>query len=145
MAKKHFYETIAVSRNEEELKHRVANFLGLKDFDSTNYIDLYTPEIFFEFKFKENLNNQPTLAKIVAQTLYYAQRLYSGKDPRPLSPYISVITKDFGAYFVTETFFDFYSNENRYDWDLAPSSFTSASATRSSFAITVLSIDFVLS
>ena len=86
MAKKHFYQSIMNSRNEEELKHRFANYFGIHNFDSTNYIDLYTPEIFFEFKLKENLKNPPTLAKIVAQTLYYAQRLYSGDDPRPLSP-----------------------------------------------------------
>jgi len=122
MAKKHFYQFIKPSKNEEELKHRFANFFGIRNFDSTNYIDLYTKEIFFEFKLKENLKNPPTLAKIVAQTLYYAQRLYSGKDPRPLSPYISVVTKDFGAYFETNTFSAFYSNDFRYDWDLAPSS-----------------------
>ena len=97
-------------------------FFGFHNFDSTNYIDLYTPEIFFEFKLKENLKNTPVLAKIVAQTLYYAQRLYSGIDPRPLSPYISVVTKNFGAYFETKAFFDFYSNNFRYDWALAPSS-----------------------
>jgi len=122
MAKKHFYQSIKPAKNEEELKHRFANFFGISNFDSTNYIDLYTPEIFFEFKLKENLKNTPTLAKIVAQTLYYAQRLYSGEDPRPLSPYISVVTKDFGAYFETKSFADFYSNQNRYDWALAPSS-----------------------
>ena len=122
MPKKHFYQSIMNSKTEEELKHHFANFFGFRNFDSTNYIDLYTQEIFFEFKLKENLKNLPTLAKIVAQTLYYAQRLYSGKDPRPLSPYISVVTKDFGAYFETNTFFAFYSNQNRYDWDLAPSS-----------------------
>ena len=122
MPKKHFYQSIMNSKTEEELKHHFANFFGFRNFDSTNYIDLYTQEIFFEFKLKENLKNLPTLAKIVAQTLYYAQRLYSGKDPRPLSPYISVVTKDFGAYFETNSFFAFYSNQNRYDWDLAPSS-----------------------
>lgn len=122
MAKKHFYQAIKHSKNEEELKHRFANYFGIHNFDSTNYIDLYTPEIFFEFKKDKNLHNHQILAEIVAQTLYYAQRLYSGDDPRPLSPYISVVTKDFGAYFETKTFFDFYSNENRYDWSLPPSS-----------------------
>ncbi len=122
MAKKHFYQSVKPSKNEEELKHRFANYFGILNFDSTNYIDLYTPEIFFEFKLKENLKNTSTLAKIIAQTLYYAQRLYSGEDPRPLSPYISVVTKDFGAYFETKTFSDFYSNKTRYDWSLPPSS-----------------------
>lgn len=122
MAKKHFYQSIKPSKNEEELKHRFANYFGILNFDSTNYIDLYTPEIFFEFKLKENLNHTPTLAKTVAQALYYAQRLYSGADPRPLSPYISVVTRDFGAYFETKTFSAFYSNTNRYDWQVAPSS-----------------------
>ena len=57
MPKKHFYQTIKSSKNEEELKHRFAIFFGIRNFDSTNYIDLYTKEIFFEFKFNENLKN----------------------------------------------------------------------------------------
>ena len=122
MAKKHFYQSVKPSKNEEELKHRFANYFGILNFDSTNYIDLYTPEIFFEFKKDKNFHNPQILAETVAQTLYYAQRLYSGDDPRPLSPYFSVVTKDFGAYFETKSFSDFYSNENRYDWSLPPSS-----------------------
>ncbi|MBR6712170.1 MAG: hypothetical protein IKI76_04155 [Selenomonadaceae bacterium] len=122
MAKKHFYDYIKSSKNEPALVHYFANYFKILNFDSTNYIDLYTPEIFFEFKTNENFKNHHALAETIAQALYYAQRLYTGKDPRPLSPYISVVTKDFGAYFETNTFFDFYSNENRYDWALPPSS-----------------------
>ena len=122
MAKKHFYDYIKSSKNEPALVHYFANYFKIFNFDSTNYIDLYTPEILFEFKTDENFKNHYILAKTVAQALYYAKRLYSGEDPRPLSPYISVVTKDFGAYFETNTFFDFYSNENRYDWALPPSS-----------------------
>ena len=121
MAKKHFYQSIAPAKNEEELKHRFANYFDIRNFDSTNYIDLYTAEILFEFKLNKNLQNPQSLAEAVAQTLYYARRLYTDDDPRPLSTYISVVTKDFGAYFVTETFSDFYKNDS-YDWDLPPSS-----------------------
>ena len=122
MAKKHFYDYIKSSKNELALVHYFANYFGIRNYDSTNYIDLYTPEILFEFKTDENFKNHHALAKTVAQALYYAKRLYSGDDPRPLSPYISVVTKNFGAYFETNTFFDFYSNKNRYDWALPPSS-----------------------
>ncbi|MBQ6132345.1 MAG: hypothetical protein IJL12_08420 [Selenomonadaceae bacterium] len=122
MAKKHFYEYIKPAKKEDALVHYFANYFGIRNFDSTNYIDLYTPEIFFEFKTNENFKNTPALAKTVAQALYYAQRLYSGDDPRPLSPYISVVTKKFGAYFETNNFFPFYSNKIRYDWALPPSS-----------------------
>ena len=122
MSKKHFYDYIKPAKKEDALVHYFANYFKILNFDSTNYIDLYTPEIFFEFKTDENFKNTHALAKTVAQALYYAKRLYSGEDPRPLSPYISVVTKDFGAYFETNTFFDFYSNQNRYDWALPPSS-----------------------
>ena len=122
MAKKHFYDYIKPAKKEDALVHYFANYFKILNFDSTNYIDLYTPEIFFEFKTDENFKNTHALAKTVAQALYYAKRLYSGDDPRPLSPYISVVTKNFGAYFETNTFFDFYSNQNRYDWALPPSS-----------------------
>ena len=122
MAKKHFYDYIKPAKKEDARVHYFANYFKILNFDSTNYIDLYTPEIFFEFKTDENFKNHHALAKTVAQALYYAKRLYSGEDPRPLSPYISVVTKNFGAYFETNTFFDFYSNKNRYDWALPPSS-----------------------
>lgn len=122
MAKKQFYQSIARSRSEEELKFKFASYLKLGNYDTSNYIDLYTPEILFEFKYRKNFQNQKTFAVTVAQALYYVQRLYSGKDYRAFSPYISVVTNDFGAYFKTDTFSDFYSNANRYDWDLPPSS-----------------------
>ncbi|MBR3049888.1 MAG: hypothetical protein IKG61_00370 [Selenomonadaceae bacterium] len=122
MAKKHFYEYIKPAMKEDALVHYFANYFKIRNFDSANYIDLYTPEIFFEFKTNENFKNPSIFAETVAQALYYAKRLYSGDDPRPLSPYISVVTKKFGAYFETNNFFPFYSNETRYDWDLPPSS-----------------------
>ena len=121
MPKKHFYQSIKHSLSEPALIHYFANYFKIF-YDSTNYIDLYTPEIFFEFKLDKNFKNPSILAETVAQAIYYAKRLYTGEDPRPLSPYISVVTKKFGAYFETNNFFPFYSNETRYDWDLAPSS-----------------------
>ena len=66
---KNLYETLQPAQTEEELKNLFAKFFALK-LDTKNYIDLYTPQILFEFKFDENLNNLQARAKCFAQTLY---------------------------------------------------------------------------
>ena len=53
---------------EEELKNFFAKFFRLK-LSTKNYIDLYTPQILFEFKYDAPLKNVQTLAAVVAQTL----------------------------------------------------------------------------
>lgn len=119
--KKKLFQILSEAENEEELKNFFAKFFKLK-LSAKNFIDLYTPQILFEFKFDSNLSNPQVLAKIVAQTLYYVRRLKFGSDFRPLSQNICVVTKNSAALFPTETFADFYDAENFYDWDLAPSS-----------------------
>ncbi len=119
--KKKLFQILSEAENEEELKNFFAKFFKLK-LSAKNFIDLYTPQILFEFKFDSNLSNPQVLAKIVAQTLYYVRRLKFGSDFRPLSQNICVVTKNSAALFPTETFADFYDDENFYDWDLAPSS-----------------------
>ena len=117
---KHFSEIIAATETEEDFKFTFAKYMSLKP-SSKNFVDLYTPQIIFEFKFDANLKNVRELAKVVAQTLYYVRRLKFGKDNRPMSQNICVVSKKFGALFPTETFADFYE-KNSYDWDLRPSS-----------------------
>ncbi|MBR3498403.1 MAG: hypothetical protein IKO05_05355 [Selenomonadaceae bacterium] len=115
----HLYETISSAANEEELKHLFVNFFGLP-FSTKNRVDLYTEQILFEFKFNENFHHLPTRAKVIAQALYYVRRLKLGDDDRAPSENICVVSKNFAAFFPTETFADFCAEEN-YDWDLKPS------------------------
>ena len=117
---KYLDEIVAESENEEDFKFAFAKYMKLKP-SSKNFIDLYTPEILFEFKFNADLKNPSKLAKCVAQTLYYVRRLKFGNDNRPLSQNICVVSKKFGAVFATKDFAAFYE-KNSYDWDLRPSS-----------------------
>ncbi|MBQ7476735.1 MAG: hypothetical protein IJT06_05000 [Selenomonadaceae bacterium] len=120
---KNLFEVLQPTQTEEEVKNIFAQFFRLK-LDTKNYIDLYTPQILFEFKFDENLNNLPTLAKCIAQTLYYIRRLKYGREIRTPSNSICIVTKNFSVLAPTNTFSNFYSKSKakNFDWDLAPSS-----------------------
>ena len=117
---KYLDEIVAETETEEDFKFAFAKYMKIKP-SSKNFIDLYTPEILFEFKFNANLKNHRELAKCVAQTLYYVRRLKFGNDNRPLSQNICVVSKKFGAVFATKDFAAFYE-KNSYDWDLRASS-----------------------
>ena len=117
------FENLSNTQTEEEVKNIFAKFFNLK-LDTKNYIDLYTPQILFEFKFDANIKNLPTLAACFAQTLYYIRRLKYGDENRKPSNFICVVTKNFAALAPTENFSNFYlkSKAKNFDWDLAPSS-----------------------
>ncbi|MBR4903067.1 MAG: hypothetical protein IKZ53_00165 [Selenomonadaceae bacterium] len=118
--KKNLFQTLQAALTEEELKNFFAKYFHIK-LSTKNFIDLYTPQILFEFKLDSNLHNNQILAKIVAQTLYYVRRLKFGSDFRPVSQNIAIVTKSAAVIFPTETFATFYDDDN-FDWDLAPSS-----------------------
>ena len=109
---KNLFQTLADAKTEEELKNFFAKRFKIK-LSTKNYIDLYTPQIIFEFKLDSNLQNSQVLAKIVAQTLYYVRRLKFGSDYRPVSENICIVTKNFAALFKTETFAGFFNGQYR--------------------------------
>jgi len=117
------YDKLKTASTEEELKNLFAKFFKLK-LDTKNRIDLYTPQILFEFKYDKNLNNTQTLAQCIAQTLYYIRKLKYGKELRAPSGKICVVAKFCAVIAKTEDFKDFYlkSKTKNYDFDLAPSS-----------------------
>lgn len=117
------YDKLKTASTEEELKNLFAKFFKLK-LDTKNQIDLYTPQILFEFKYDKNLNNTQTLAQCIAQTLYYIRKLKYGKELRAPSGKICVVAKFCAVIAKTEDFKDFYlkSKTKNYDFDLAPSS-----------------------
>lgn len=104
---KNLAETLANTSTEEEVKNLFANFFRIK-LDTKNYIDLYTPQILFEFKFDANLNNLDARAKFVAQTFYYIRRLKYGSEIRTPSNFICVVTKFAAVIFQTENFSAYY-------------------------------------
>ena len=118
---KYLNEILSGASTEEEVKFLFAKFFKLKP-DTKNFIDLYTQQILFEFKYDAPIKNIQVRAKIIAQTLYYVRRLKFGTDYRPVSKNICIVTKTAAAFFPTETFATFYDDKNSYDWDLAPSS-----------------------
>ncbi|MBR1398438.1 MAG: hypothetical protein IJ563_13050, partial [Selenomonadaceae bacterium] len=107
---------------EEELKHYFAKFFDLK-LNTKHQIDLYTPQVLFEFKYDVNLNNIQSRAKTAAQALYYIRRLKYGKYNEIPSKYICLVDKDSAVIFETKNFANYYlkSKSKHYDWDLAPS------------------------
>ena len=117
------YEIFKNAQTEEELKNFFAKFFNLK-LDTKNFIDLYTPQILFEFKFDANLKNIQILAKCFAQSLYYIRRLKYGREIRTPSKNICIVSKNFAALAPTQNFSDFYlkSKSKNFDWDLKPSS-----------------------
>lgn len=113
-------EILAQASTEEELKNFFAKFFRIK-LSTKNFIDLYTPQIIFEFKLDAPLKNVQIRATTVAQTLYYIRRLKFGRDSRVVSQNICVVTKFNAIFFQTKNFARFYDDKN-FDWDLAPSS-----------------------
>ena len=117
---KYLAKILAQTSNEEELKHQFVKFFKLPFF-ARKFVDLYTEQILFEFKFNAPIKNSiHERAKIVAQALYYIHRLKFGNDERILSQNICVVTKSAAIFFPTEIFAPFYENFS-FDWDRKPS------------------------
>lgn len=117
---KYLFKILAETETEEEVKHSFAKFFKLK-LSTKNFIDLYTEQILFEFKFDVPIKNSlQTRAKCVAQALYYIHRLKFGNDERIISQNICVVTKSAAIFFPTEIFASFYENFS-FDWDRKPS------------------------
>ena len=117
------FSLLAGSHTEEDVKHAYARCFDI-DYDTANRHDLYTKQVFFEFKFNKNFHNLKTRASTLAQTLYYIHRLKFGGDAEQPVPF-GLCMADQNEAMITETelWKDFYTDETgNYDWDLAPSS-----------------------
>ena len=118
-----FFSSLAGSHTEEDVKHAYAKYFDI-DYDTANRHDLYTKQVFFEFKFNKNFHNLKTRATILAQTLYYIHRLKFGGDAeQPVQFGLCMADQNEAIVTETELWKDFYTDETgKYDWDLAPSS-----------------------
>lgn len=122
MKAKSLFEKLKLCQTEEEVKYEFARYFKYK-IDTRERIDLYTPEILFEFKHDINMNSALVRSKAIAQALYYIRRLKYGRDIRVPSVRICIVDKNEALFIETEKLKDFFyiSKATNYDWDLAPS------------------------
>ncbi len=115
-----FTKLLGKAKTEEEVKHAYAKHFAL-DYDTEFRHDLYSPEIFFEFKFQRNLEKRQARAAVLAQVMYYVRRLRLGYADRPVPPVVCIADLDQAFFTETHRWKKFYGNESKYDWELAPS------------------------
>lgn len=119
---KEWLEALGKTKTEEDVKGAYAAHFGIR-YDTSDWIDLYTPQVLFEFKFDKNLRALKQRAAILAQNLCYIHRLKYGLTDKPIP--VSICVADRNEAFLTETrlWKKYYTDvEERYDWDLPASS-----------------------
>lgn len=116
-----FIKTLEKAKTEEEVKYAYVKEFKIQ-FSAANKHDLYTPQVFFEFKYDKNFENVKTRSEILAQSLYYIHRLKYGKSDMPIPPVICLADKNEAAFTETEVWKELYSDvDGKFDWDTAPS------------------------
>ncbi len=115
-----FQKLLLKAKTEEEVKHAYAKHFAL-DYDTEFRHDLYSPEIFFEFKFQRSLEKRQARAAVLAQVMYYVRRLRLGHADKVVPPVLCVADADQAFFTETHRWKKFYGNESKYDWELAPS------------------------
>ena len=115
-------QLLQTAATEEEIKSRFAKYFNLT-LNTKHNIDLYTPEITFEFKTEVNLQNITARARTVAQALYYVRRLKYGSFAEVPSQYICIADKNNAIVLETKDFANYYlkTKGKNYDWDLPAS------------------------
>lgn len=148
MAKKadlnQFRQLLSRCKVEDDVRAAYSKFFDIP-FDASEYIDLYTPQVLFEFKYDKNLARNHEKARILAQALYYVRRLRYGdidelkakeestlfsQDQmqvlmhalRPVPPTICLADINEAILTQTELWLFFIEDQlNKYDWTLSPS------------------------
>jgi hypothetical protein len=115
-----FRKALQKAKTEEEVKHAYAAHFNL-DYDTEFRHDLYSPEIFFEFKFSRSLQKRDARAAVLAQVMYYVRRLRLGYADKVVPPVICIADADQAFFTGTHRWKKFYASETKYDWELAPS------------------------
>ena len=111
-----FSKALLKAKTEEEVKHAYAEHFRL-DYDTEFRHDLYSPEVFFEFKFSRSLQKRDARAAVIAQMLYYVRRLRLGYADKIVPPVICIADGRQAFFTETKKWQKFYSNEKKYDWD----------------------------
>ena len=110
------------ARTEEDVKGAWTKCLDL-EYDTADDIDLYTPQVIFEFKFNPDLLKQQNTALVIAQTLYYLRRLKRGQGRKAIPAAFALIDRTSVVLGQVSDWRDLFADaEERFDWDLRPSS-----------------------
>ena len=120
---KRLCSSLASCKKEEEVKAEFCKFFKMKIF-ALRGIDHYTEHVLFEFKYDRNFKNSENVARVLAQTMYYARLLKfgAGLTRYPLPPVICVVDKNEAFFAETKDYAKFYAAKGeKYDWDRAPS------------------------
>jgi hypothetical protein len=115
-----FSKALHKAKTEEEVKHAYAVHFNL-DYDTEFRHDLYSPEVFYEFKFSRSLQKPVARAAVIAQVMYYIRRLRFGHADKVVPPVICVADGKQAFFSETKKWRKFYGNDKKYDWELAPS------------------------
>ena len=117
-----FFNSIEKGKTEEDIKQAYAKYFDIS-YDTSDRHDLYTPRVLFEFKFDKHFTNLKIRSQVIAQTLYYIRRLkYGGHIDKPIPPTLCLADHSYAIITETANWKLFYDdNDEKYDWDLAPS------------------------
>lgn len=110
-----FKNQLDKSTTEEVVKATYAACFKIK-YNTSHHHDLYTPQVFFEFKTDKNFHNLKALATILAQSLYYIRRLKYIAVGQAIPFFICLADKNEAAITETSKWSTYYSNDT-YDWE----------------------------
>ena len=114
-----FKSRLDKATQEEVVKATYANYFKIK-YDTSHHHDLYTPQVFFEFKTDKNFHNLKALATTLAQSLYYIRRLKYIAVGQAIPFFICLADKNEASLTETGKWSAYYSNDT-YDWEKPPS------------------------
>lgn len=148
MAKKsnlqQFPQLLSRCKVEDDVRAAYSKFFDIP-FDASEYIDLYTPQVLFKFKYNKNLSRVHEKARVLAQALYYVRRLQYGdidelkakeennlfsqeqmqeliQGLRPVPPTLCLADVNEAVLTRTADWLPFIEDRNgKYDWTLSPS------------------------
>ena len=139
-----FRQLLSRCKVEDDVRAAYSKFFDIP-FDASEYIDLYTPQVLFEFKYNKNLSRVHEKARVLAQALYYVRRLRYGdidelkakeennlfsqdqmqeliQGLRPVPPTLCLADVNEAVLTRTTDWLQFIEDKNgKYDWTLSPS------------------------
>jgi hypothetical protein len=108
---------LARANREEDVKAAWAKALAL-DYDTSEDIDLYTPQVLSEFKHVAGLTQTARCAQVLAQVMYYLRRLRLGYDRRAVPKMLALIDRDTVVLSAVGDWRDIFGDsEGRFDWE----------------------------
>lgn len=114
-----FKNRLDKATQESEVRSAYENYFKILP-NSSHHHDLYTAQVFFEFKTDKNFHNLKALATILAQSLYYIRRLKYIEVEKAIPFFICLADKNEASITETNKWSTYYSNDN-YDWEKPPS------------------------